>query len=133
MPLCGGKYLEDCEYCLYFYKGIKLNTCYDTAKKVYCQPINLEDKKMYNHPTIKPLNIIKNFLINSSRENELVLDPFMGSGTTAVACKELGRNYIGFELNPKFHQISIDRLNGVTQREKKAGFHQMSLFERNTN
>lgn len=49
----------------------------------------------------------------------VVLDPFMGSGTTAVACKELNRQYIGFELNPKFYEIANDRLNDVTQVDKK--------------
>ncbi len=66
MPLCGGKYLDDCEYCLYFYKGIRLNASYDTAKTVYYEPINYNDKKLFSHPTIKPLNIIKNLIINSS-------------------------------------------------------------------
>ena len=48
-----------------------------------------------------------------------MLDPFIGSGTTAVACKELNRQYIGFELNPKFYQIANDRLNDITQVDKK--------------
>lgn len=48
-----------------------------------------------------------------------MLDPFLGSGTTAVACKELGRNYIGIELNPTFYKIAEDRLNGITQQDRK--------------
>lgn len=48
-----------------------------------------------------------------------MLDPFIGSGTTAVACKELNRQYIGFELNPKFYEIANDRLNDITQVDKK--------------
>jgi DNA modification methylase len=43
----------------------------------------------------------------------------MGSGTTAVACKELGRHYIGFEMNPKYYKIAVDRVNGITQKDKK--------------
>lgn len=65
MPLCGGKYLNDCEYCGYFYKGIKLNTSYKTAKTVYITPINQSDKKKYGHPTIKPIEIIENLIRNS--------------------------------------------------------------------
>lgn len=113
MPLCGGKYLDDCEYCLYFYKGIKLNTTYETAKTVYDLPININDKKDYGHPTIKPIEIVKKHIINSTNEGEIVLDTFMGSGTTAIACKELGRNFIGFEINKDYHKIAIDRLNGI--------------------
>lgn len=45
----------------------------------------------------------------------VILDVFLGSGTTAVAAKELGRQYIGFELNPEFYQIALDRLNGIDQ------------------
>lgn len=49
----------------------------------------------------------------------VVLDPFIGSGTTAVACKELNRNYIGIELDSKFVKIAEDRLNGITQQDRK--------------
>lgn len=73
MPLCGGKYLNDCEYCAYFYKGVKLNTSYETAKTVYSLPINQTDKTEYGHPTIKPLDIITNLIKNSApaeRERE---------------------------------------------------------------
>ena len=114
MPLCGGKYLVDTEYCLYFRKGVKLNTKYDTAKTYWLENININDKKLFMHPTIKPLNIIKKLIINSSNENDIVADFFIGSGTTAVACKELDRRYIGFEIDKEFHKIAVDRLNGIT-------------------
>lgn len=76
MPLCGGTYLVDTEYCLYFREGIKLNTNYNTAKTHYELPINIKDKEKYKHPTIKPLPIIKNLIINSSNEGDIVLDCF---------------------------------------------------------
>lgn len=44
-----------------------------------------------------------------------MLDSFMGSGTTAVACKRLERNFIGFEINPKYYEIAINRLKGITK------------------
>ena len=46
-------------------------------------------------------------------------DCFMGSGTTAVACKELNRQYIGFEFNPEYWQIAVDRVNGLTVQDRK--------------
>lgn len=52
------------------------------------------------------------------KKNELILDCYFGSGTTVVACKELGRQYIGFEINPEYYQIAVDRLNGISQQEK---------------
>jgi len=49
----------------------------------------------------------------SSQENDLVLDCFSGSGTTCVAAKELNRRFIGIEIDPRYHKISVDRLNGI--------------------
>ncbi|NBH73603.1 site-specific DNA-methyltransferase [Clostridiaceae bacterium] len=83
---------------------------YEKAKTVYFQPINIYDKKDYPHPTIKPLNIIKNLIENSSRPGDLVLDPFLGSGTTAAACLELGRAYLGYEINPEYFGIAEKRI-----------------------
>lgn len=112
--------MTDKEYCLYFRKGGYCNPpSYENAKTVYELPLNQADKDLYEHPTIKPLEIIKNIITNSSNQNDIVLDCFMGSGTTAVACKELGRKYIGFEINPKYYQIAIDRLKGITQKDRK--------------
>ena len=119
IPLCGSKYLTDCEYCLYFHETLKLNTTYDTAKTVYVQPINIDDKRLFRHPNCKPINILRNLIFNSSNEGDIVLDTFLGSGSTAVAAKELNRRYIGFEYNPEFYQIAVDRLNGISQSEKK--------------
>lgn len=48
-----------------------------------------------------------------------MLDTFIGSGTTAVACKKLGRHYIGFEINPEYYQIAVDRVNEISQIERK--------------
>ena len=82
-------------------------------KTVYYEQANVADKEKFEHPTIKPLHIIQNLIINSSDVGDIVLDPFMGSGTTAVACKNLGRQFIGFEVNPKWHKIACDRLNNT--------------------
>ena len=128
-PLFQNKYMTDKEYCLYFRKGAYCNPInYDTAKTVYNLPINIEDKKKFGHPTIKPLSIIENLIKNSSVEGGLVLDPFLGSGTTAVACKELNRQYIGFEIDKKYYNIANDRLKGINQLIKTKGYEQIKLF-----
>ena len=86
MPLFNNKYLTDKEYCLYFRKGGYCQPIsYECAKTIFNLSINYKDKKMYGHPTIKPLSIIKTMIQNSSKENDIVLDCFMGSGTTGVA------------------------------------------------
>lgn len=120
IPTCNNTYLSDTEYLVFAREsGVKLFGSVETKKKYYVSSCNVSDKDLYNHPTIKPLDIIKNLVLNSSSEGELVLDCFMGSGTTAVAAKELGRNYIGFELNPEYYEIACNRLKGISQKDKK--------------
>lgn len=112
VPTCNNKYLSDTEYLLFFReKGVKIFGSYETKKKYYVTPTNKADKDLYGHPTIKPLDIIQNLIINSSQENDIVLDPFLGSGTTAVAAVNTGRHYIGFELNPQYFDIACQRLD----------------------
>jgi len=67
-------------------------------------------KKESAHPTEKPRSIIQKYIQVSSNPNDLILDPFLGSGTTARACKDLGRNFIGFELSEKYCAIADGRL-----------------------
>lgn len=111
IPTCNNTYLSDTEYCIFAReKGVKLYGNYHTKKKYYVSQINVADKKLYHHPTIKPLEIIQNLIINSSNEEDIVLDPFIGSGTTAVACANLKRNYIGFEIEQKYVDICNERL-----------------------
>lgn len=63
------------------------------------------------HPTQKPIELIK-YLVNSfSKENDIILDPFLGSGTTAVAAKQLHRNFIGIEISQKYCDIANARLS----------------------
>jgi len=98
--------------------GVKIYGNYHTKRKYYVTPANVEDKKKYNHPTIKPLNIIENLIINSSQENDTVLDCFMGSGTTGVACKRLNRNFIGIEIDEKYFEIAKERIENDERRKK---------------
>lgn len=66
-PFTCGHYLKDKEYCLFFWeKGVKLKGNFETMKTVYVSIKNKKDGKEYNHPTIKPLEIIKNLVLNSS-------------------------------------------------------------------
>lgn len=116
-PTCHNKYLSDKEYCLYFRKGGYCQpTSYQTAGTIFHQPINTQDKRLYLHPTIKPLNIIKTLIENSTRPGEIVLDPFLGSGTSAVACLELGRKYIGYEINQEYFKTAQRRISDTINR-----------------
>lgn len=113
-PTCNNTYLSDTEYLIFAReKAVKLYGTYDTKHKYYVSPANVKDKKLYKHPTIKPLNIITNLIINSSVEGGVVLDPFMGSGTTCVACVNTNRHYIGFEINKEYYDVACMRLDEV--------------------
>lgn len=112
VPLCSNKFLNDTEYIIYARgKGVKLSGGYTEAKTYWTTKLNTEDKKKYDHPTIKPLEISKTLIGRSTIEGEVVLDPFMGSGTTGVACKLLNRDFIGFELNEKHFTTAKNRIN----------------------
>ena len=84
---------------------------------VFYAPI-VGGKERTKHPTQKPLSITKEIIKRHCRKNGIVLDPFMGSGTVAVACKELDRNYIGIELNPDYVKIAEERLKAVDNNLK---------------
>lgn len=121
VPTCNNKYLSDSEYCLFFReKGVKLYGNCKTKKTYYISHTNVADKKKYGHPTPKPLELIKNLIINSTLEGDLVIDTFSGSGTTAVACKELNRRCIAIENNKKYYKSSVERLEAATVLNVKA-------------
>ena len=112
VPACNNKYLSDTEYCLFFREsGVKILGSFETKKTYYVTPLNIKDKQKYNHPTVKPLEIIQNLIVNSSNEGDVVLDPFVGSGTTGVACKNLNRNFIGIELDKNYFEIAKKRID----------------------
>ena len=77
---------------------------------------NYEIVKKQGHITPKPVELIENILKYSSNENDIVLDCFMGSGTTAIACLNTNRQYIGFELDTNYYNIANKRIENHTQQ-----------------
>ena len=71
-----------------------------------------------DHPAAFPIELPKRIIQYYSYENELVYDPFIGSGTTAIACIELNRCYIGSEINKEFYKIALRRINNELRRKK---------------
>ena len=82
-------------------------TSFDRPSKLFKKNRNPDGKR--NHPTQKPLALFK-WCINFSKIADIILDPFLGSGTTAVAAKELGRKFIGIEISEEYCAISVKRL-----------------------
>jgi len=85
------------------------------------------------HEAQKPLDLIEYLIKLATREEQIVLDPFMGSGTTAVAAINVNRKFIGFEINRDFYEKSLSR---IEQSESKSGLESMPIFQQtlfNTN
>lgn len=71
------------------------------------------------HPTQKPEELVRKFILASSTEGDLVVDPFSGSGTTAVAAEQLKRRWAGCELEADYNGWAIERIENVTRKTKK--------------
>ena len=122
-PQTNNIWLPDLEYCVYMREyGVKLNDGYDLKSKFYVSGANKSDKDLFNHPTIKPLELVKRHLLHTTQPNDIVLDCFMGSGTTAVACQETNRQFIGFEISEKWVKVANDRLNKVDANGQQCMF-----------
>ncbi len=87
------------------------------------KPINFTSNDKL-HQAEKPVNLILKMIKNSSKENDLILDPFLGSGTTAVACIETDRRFIGIEINPEYCKIAEKRIAQAYDKKR-----QIDLFK----
>lgn len=121
VPATNDMWLPNVEYCLVFKeKGAKrYNDGYDLKSKWYLSGTNKADKDLYDHPTIKPYQFVKQHILHSTNEGDTVLDCFMGSGTTGVVCRETNRKFIGCEINDVYYQIAEDRIKGLSQVDKR--------------
>lgn len=107
-------YMKNCEYVLFLRKG-KAKWINNIGKsKTVHKFNNIIGEKL--HPTEKPIDLLEFYIENSSNEGDIVLDPFMGSGSTAVACVNLRRHYIGFEIDDQYVKISRSRLRVLLQK-----------------
>jgi DNA modification methylase len=98
------------EYFCTFVKKSKptFNSKYDNG--IYSFPI-CHGKERTKHPTQKPLKLMEELVLKHTNESDLIFDPFMGSGTTGVACKNLNRKFIGIELDENYYNIAKERIN----------------------
>ena len=110
--ICGRYYMNCFEYILLFRKGgdkpIKNCGTPDILKVPIKKQKDINGKNLHN--TEKPVELMKILIENSSDENDIILDPFMGIGSTGIASKELKRNFIGIELDEKYFNIAKERI-----------------------
>jgi len=101
-------YMKNCEYILFLRKG-KAKWINDIGgSKTVHQFKNVIGNK--THPTEKPVDLLKFYIANSSNEGDLIFDPFCGTGSTLVAAKELNRQYLGYEIEEQYFDISMQRV-----------------------
>jgi DNA modification methylase len=115
IPSFNNHHLSDLEYIImirekgtYFSKHKNI----DDFRKFY-----ITSCKKGVHPSQKPVELIERFISVSSQEGDTILDPFIGSGTTALAALNKQRHYIGFEINEKYFNIAQDRLKEMNRKE----------------
>jgi hypothetical protein len=101
-----------CKHAMWFYKPPFPKEIEWTTDFIYSKPDgnNVEHKWGKNYPSIYEL------IKRHTHTNDIILDPYVGSGTTAVACKRLGRHFIGFEINPDYVEIANKRLKNVPEK-----------------
>ena len=110
------RYIVDAEYAIWAVKKKakwtfnRLSTNYDRPEMKY--PI-VAGKEKTAHPTQKPLKLMNELVARHSNTGDVVLDLFMGSGTTGVACKNLNRKFIGIELDETYFNLAKERIESV--------------------
>lgn len=113
-------YYKQTELVLFFRKG-KAKPINDYTSRDNIKVVMPKKSTGKLHITQKPYDFIEKLITNSSKEGEVVLDPFMGSGTVAIACLNNKRNYIGFELDSFNYKIANDRIAELLDNSKEEG------------
>ena len=109
------RYVQDMEFAVW---AVKKGSKWTFNKSDDCsymrsmfETSTVSGNEKVGHPTQKSLKLMKEIISIHTNENDVVLDPFMGSGTTGVACLDLNRKFIGIELDKNYFKLAIDRLN----------------------
>ena len=111
------QFVNSTETWIYFVNDATTGTFNNEGKVLHdfveTSVISQSERKLGKHPTQKPIKLIEFFVDVLSNENEVVLDPFMGSGTTGVACENLNRSFIGIELSEQYFNLSKERISKI--------------------
>ncbi|MBL1434722.1 MAG: site-specific DNA-methyltransferase [Rhodobacteraceae bacterium] len=109
-------YLKHKEYVIYLWKG-RAKAINDCGSK---QSFQLNAKRVTDHPTEKPVELMAHYIENSSQPGDVVLDPFMGSGSTMLACVETGRRGVGIELKEEWFEVACERVREAVEAQVAA-------------
>jgi site-specific DNA-methyltransferase (adenine-specific) len=108
-------YMKNAEYVGFFSKGkcFKINNC-GSKQGIYIPHID-----ECSHPTEKPVLLMRHYVENSTQQGETVIDPFMGTGTTGLACLRSGRKFVGIEKDPRWFKVAAERLERESDAMQK--------------
>jgi site-specific DNA-methyltransferase (adenine-specific) len=106
-PLTNNNYLPDTEYIIHAFDAGGIYGGYMDKARFF---VHNAGGGEYNHPTVKPLAVMKKILKTASDVGQTVFDPFMGTGTTGVACVQMGRKFVGAEIVPEYFDIACKRI-----------------------
>lgn len=109
-------YMKNGEFTLFLRKG-KAKTINNPGSKMIHSFDNILGNKL--HPTEKPVGLMQMYIENSSKEGDIVLDPFVGAGSTTIACINSNRKFIGFEIDKKYYGIANRRVEGHLRVNKE--------------
>ena len=123
--VCGANYFNECleqghKGWVVWYKaqqGLTMSDCeiiytsFDVPTRIFILHRTHLWQENPQHPTQKPIELFKYLVANFSKESDTILDPFLGSGTTLVAAKQLNRNAVGIEISPEYCEIARQRLS----------------------
>lgn len=107
-------YLNACEFILMLRKGGE-RWINNMGSKTILKVPNIIGGKA--HPTEKPVGLMEILIANSTNENDIVLEPFAGSGSTCIAAKNLKRRFIGIEIDEEYHKIATERLEQAQRQQ----------------
>lgn len=111
-------YMSQFEYIIMLRKGAhkKINFCGTPDVLQVANRKTKDDTNKTIHDTEKPVELMKTLIKNSSEKGDVVFDPFMGIGSTALGALELDRQFIGFELDETYHKVSLERIENHDQQ-----------------
>jgi site-specific DNA-methyltransferase (adenine-specific) len=101
-------YMKNIEFILFLYKG-KAFPINNLGSKQHLDYGNIPGNKKL-HPTEKPVELLKEIILNSSQPGQIIVDPFMGSGSTGFAALDLGRKFVGLEIDSSYFTVAAERL-----------------------
>lgn len=107
-------FTSDIEYVIRIYEsGVHLNKIWNKEHTHAQSSMYMKRQKFSQpkgkHETMKPVKLLEQYILLSSNENDLILDPFCGSGSTGIACQNTKRNFVGIEINPEYYRLAQER------------------------